>query len=172
MDLEMTGLDPFKDVIIEIATVVTDGQLNVVETGPHYAIRRDPALFETMDDWNKTTHTKTGLWSEVIKSTVSEEQAEKETLAFIQRFTKPRQSPLCGNSIWQDRRFLARYMKSIDEHLHYRLIDVSTIKELAGIWYPRDEKYTAKKGNHRALDDIMESIEELKFYRTRFFRSI
>lgn len=167
--MEMSGLDPEKDVILEIATLVTDNDLNIVATGPSLVIHREASLFSTMDDWNRSHHTKSGLWDAVLKSTIDEREAEKQTIEFIKEHTKPKESPLCGNSIWQDRRFLARYMPSIDEHLHYRLVDVSTIKELAQGWYPTSEKFKVKKGSHRAMDDIVESIEELRFYRDNFF---
>jgi oligoribonuclease len=168
MDLEMTGLDPERDTIIEIATLVTDTELNVVEEGPEIIIHQDPSWFEKMDDWNKEHHTKSGLWEKVVSSKISLEQAEKDTLAFIQKHSKTRESPLCGNSVWQDRRFLAKYMAGIDAHLHYRLVDVSTVKELAVRWYP-GVKYDKKKNAHRAMDDIRESLEELKFYRDKCF---
>ena len=170
VDLEMTGLDPEQDVIIEIATVVTDTELNIKDQLPAMAISRDKSLFAKMDDWNKEHHTKSGLWQEVITSTISEEKAEQDTLDFISQYCKRKESPLCGNSVWQDRRFLARYMKRLDDHLHYRLVDVSTIKELGSYWYPQVKKPT-KSSAHRAMDDIVESIEELKFYREHYFSS-
>lgn len=170
MDLEMTGLDPERDTIIEIATIITDSDLNVVAEGPELAIHQEPERFTQMDDWNKEQHTKSGLWQKVLASEISLAEAEKETLAFIKRFVGHRESPLCGNSVWQDRRFLARYMPSIDAHLHYRLIDVSTIKELTRRWYGDELKYSKEKGLHRALEDIRESVEELKFYRERIFQ--
>ena len=168
MDLEMTGLDPEQDTIIEIATLVTDNALNVIEEGPEIIIHQDQSRFAQMDDWNKEHHTKSGLWAKVVSSTVTLEQAENETLAFIQKHSKHKDSPLCGNSVWQDRRFLARYMKQIDNHLHYRLVDVSTIKELSVRWFP-GVKFDKKKNSHRAMDDIRESLNELKFYREKFF---
>lgn len=169
IDMEMSGLDPEKDVILEIATIVTDNDLNVIAIGPNLVVHREASLFATMDDWNRRHHTKSGLWDAVLKSTIDEQEAERQTIEFIKAHTKEKESPLCGNSIWQDRRFLVRYMKSIDEHLHYRLVDVSTIKELVQGWYPESEKFKAKKASHRALDDIIESIEELKYYRDHFF---
>lgn len=168
MDLEMTGLDPDQDTIIEIATLVTDNNLEVIEEGPELVIQHDPSRFAKMDDWNKEHHTKSGLWEKVINSKVTLEQAEAETLAFIQKITGLRESPLCGNSVWQDRRFLLKYMPKIDAHLHYRLVDVSTVKELSVRWFP-GVKFEKKKNAHRAMDDIRESLEELKFYRERFF---
>lgn len=169
MDLEMTGLDPDRDLIIEMATLVTDADLNVVAEGPEIVIRQDAALFDKMDDWNKEHHTKSGLWEKVVNSSVELAEAEKATLAFVQKHTGVRESPLCGNSIWQDRRFLARHMPGLEAHLHYRLVDVSTIKELASRWYPTT-KFVKKKGAHRALDDIRESIDELRFYRANVFK--
>lgn len=169
MDLEMTGLDPERDTIIEIATIITDESLNVVAEGPEIAVHQDASRFAQMDAWNQEHHTKSGLWQKVLASRVSLAEAQAETLAFMKRFTGPKESPLCGNSVWQDRRFLARYMPEIDAHLHYRLIDVSTLKELTRRWYGEDAKYTKEKGLHRALEDIRESVDELKFYRDRFF---
>jgi oligoribonuclease len=170
MDLEMTGLDPETDVIIEIATVITDSQLNVIAEGPDIVIKRDPALFSRMDAWNQEQHTKSGLWTAVINSTITESEAEKQTLDFLKKYVAHRESPLCGNSVWQDRRFLGRYMKQVEAHLHYRLIDVSTLKELGSRWHAqKSSQFTKKKNAHRALDDVYESIEELKFYRDALF---
>jgi oligoribonuclease len=168
MDLEMTGLDPERDVIIEMATLITDANLNLVAEGPTIVIHRDPALFDTMDDWNKKQHGGSGLWQKVVDSTISEREAEAQTLAFLKAHVGERQSPLCGNSVWQDRRFLARYMRSIDAYLHYRLVDVSTLKELTQRWYPKGPRPPEKPDAHRALDDIKESVEELKFYRDHY----
>jgi len=171
MDLEMTGLDPERDVIIEIATIITDHQLNIIAEGPDLVIHRDSSLFETMDNWNQEHHSKSGLWQKVVSSTISERDAEEETLSFIKKHVGQRESPLCGNTIWQDRRFLVRYMKNLEAWLHYRLVDVSTIKELAARWYPSTVASFAKKKNaHRALDDCRESIEEMRQYRETFFR--
>ena len=169
MDLEMTGLDPDRDAIIEMATLITDGELNLIARGPELVIHQPPERFAQMDDWNREHHSKSGLWEKVLASSISAAAAEAETLAFIKQHTGLRASPLCGNSIWQDRRFLARYMPALEAYLHYRLVDVSTIKELASRWYP-GVKFTKAKGAHRALDDILESVEELKFYRERFFQ--
>lgn len=166
MDLEMTGLEPDRDVIIEMATIITDAELNVIAEGPEIVIQRSQDLFSGMDSWNREHHKKSGLWQKVVTSTISESEAEEMTLAFIKEHVKDRESPLCGNSIWQDRRFIAKYMKNIDAYLHYRLIDVSTLKTLGNMWYANDMKQiTDKKSSHRALDDIRESIEELKRYR-------
>lgn len=166
----MTGLDPETDVIIEIATVVTDSQLNVIAEGPDLVIQRDPALFAKMDSWNQEQHTKSGLWAQVVASTITEAEAERQTLEFIKKYVGHRESPLCGNSIWQDRRFLGRYMKQLEAWLHYRMVDVSTVKELGARWYPQKaNQFSKKKNSHRALDDVYESIEELKFYREALF---
>jgi len=170
MDLEMTGLEPDRDTIIEMATIVTDGELNIIAEGPEIVIHQDASLFAGMDDWNKEHHTKSGLWQKVVASKISLAEAEAETLAFIKMHCGEKESPLCGNSIWQDRRFLVRYMPKIEQYMHYRLVDVSTIKELAVRWYP-DLKFAKKKGSHRALDDIRESVDELKFYREHLFRA-
>jgi oligoribonuclease len=169
MDLEMTGLDPERDTIIEIATLVTDGELTVIAEGPELVIHQDPALFSRMDEWNREHHTKSGLWAKVVASDVSLAEAERRTLEFLKAWVGPKESPLCGNSIWQDRRFLVRYMKQLEAHLHYRLVDVSTVKELASRWYP-GVKHVKPKGSHRALDDIRESIDELKFYKETLFK--
>lgn len=167
--MEMTGLDPATSFIIEICTVVTNIDLEIVATGPNLVCRQDASLFAGMDDWNKKQHTATGLWSKVIASEISVAQAEAETLDFIKRYVEPHKAPLCGNSIWQDRRFLRRYMPKVDAYLNYRIIDVSTVKELVKRWYP-DSVFTDKQSAHRAHDDIMESIRELKHYRTLVFK--
>jgi oligoribonuclease len=170
MDLEMTGLEPERDTIIEMATLITDGELNVLAEGPEIVIHQDAKLFDTMDDWNREHHTKSGLWAKVVASEISLAEAEQQTLAFLKQHLAPREAPLAGNSVWQDRRFLARYMKGLEGFLHYRLVDVSTIKELAGRWYP-NLRYTKRKGAHRALDDIRESLDEMKFYRQALFKT-
>jgi oligoribonuclease len=171
MDLEMTGLDSERDVIIEMATLITDINLNLIAEGPEIVIQRPKELFDNMDSWNREHHTKSGLWAKVISSQISESEAEQKTLDFLKQHLGPRESPLCGNSIWQDRRFIAKYMRNLDAFLHYRLIDVSTIKMLGKIWYPQDvEKTPEKQTTHRALDDIKESIEELKAYRQLLFK--
>ncbi len=170
MDLEMTGLEPDRDTIIEMATLITDGELNVIAEGPEIVVRQDAKLFDGMDDWNREHHTKSGLWAKVITSEISLEEAEKRTLDFLKQHLGPREAPLAGNSVWQDRRFLARYMKQLEGFLHYRLVDVSTIKELAGRWYPK-VRFTKRKGAHRALDDIIESLDEMRFYRQALFRT-
>jgi oligoribonuclease len=172
MDLEMSGLDPDRDVILEMATVITDSNLEIVEQGPSFVIRQPENLFNTMDDWNQKHHTESGLWQKVIASEFDLAAAENSTLDFLKKAKiQAKSAPLCGNSIWQDRRFIARYMKNLDAFLHYRNIDVSTIKELALRWYPSSEGALFKKQNkHRAIDDIIESISELKFYREKFFK--
>jgi oligoribonuclease len=171
MDLEMTGLDSDQDLIIEMATLITDIELNVIEVGPEIVIQRPAAMFDKMDNWNRTQHTKSGLWAKVVASTITQDQAEETTIDFIKQHCGPRESPLCGNSIWQDRRFIAKHMKKLDEYLHYRLIDVSTIKILGKIWYPPEaDKAKNKTNSHRALDDIRESIEELRYYRKILFK--
>jgi len=169
MDMEMSGLEPDRDVILEVATIITDADLNIIEQGPCHIIQRSPELFDTMDEWNRTHHTKSGLWAAVLASPVTESQAMQSTLDFIKKHCPPQASPLCGNSIWQDRRFLAKYWKPVDQYLHYRIVDVSTIKELTARWYPGIETPVGKKNSHRALDDILESIEEMQFYRKHVF---
>lgn len=169
MDLEMTGLEPDRDTIIEIATLVTDGDLNLLAEGPELVIHQDPALFDAMDDWNREHHSKSGLWKKVVESKVSLAEAEAQTLAFLKQHVGEKESPLCGNSIWQDRRFLFRHMQTLEAYLHYRLVDVSTVKELAVRWHPA-LKFTKAKGSHRALDDVRESLDELRYYRDHFFK--
>jgi oligoribonuclease len=171
MDLEMTGLDPDKDVIIELATLITDIELNIIAEGPEIVINRPNDLFSSMDAWNQEHHTKSGLWRKVVTSLVSQDDAEQRTLEFLKQHIGPKESPLCGNSIWQDRRFIAKHMKQLDDFLHYRLIDVSTVKLLGKIWFPSKLNILIeKKSTHRAMDDIRESIEELKQYRSLVFR--
>jgi oligoribonuclease len=176
MDLEMTGLDPDQDRIIEIATVITDSQLNIIDTkisdsfGLVMAIHQPDSLLDAMDEWNTQTHGGTGLTARVRASTTTEAEAELQTLQFIKQYVAANKSPLCGNSICQDRRFLYRYMPTLSAYLHYRNIDVSTIKELAKRWAPQTLSALNKKGSHKALDDILESIEELKFYRAQVMR--
>ena len=170
MDLEMTGLDAETDVILEIAAVVTDGDLEVVAEGPTLAVHRDEATLAAMDRWNTEHHTASGLVERVRRSEVSETEAEAVTLAFVERHCARQSAPLCGNSVWQDRRFLVRYMPVLNAYLHYRIVDVSTVKELARRWHPQLLDAFKKKNTHRALDDIRESIAELKLYRERFFK--
>ncbi|MDX8392105.1 MAG: oligoribonuclease [Mariprofundaceae bacterium] len=168
MDLEMTGLDPEHDTILEIATIITDAELNTLAEGPVLVIHHDKADMDAMNEWCIKQHGASGLTQRVLDSTTTLAKAEAETLAFIQQHVSQRASPLCGNSIHQDRRFLVRYMPQIEAWIHYRNIDVSSIKELACRWYP-NFKASEKTGNHLAMDDIRDSITELKYYREQFF---
>lgn len=165
IDLEMTGLDPDVDTIIEIATLVTDQELNVIAEGPELAIRHPLERLEAMDDWNRTTHRKSGLWERVLASEVNAAQAEAATLAFLGQWLPPGKSPMAGNSICQDRRFLARGMPELERWFHYRNLDVSTLKELARRWQPQLLNGFSKAGTHTALSDIRESVAELAYYR-------
>lgn len=165
MDLEMTGLNFEKDSIIEIATIVTDSQLNEIAVGPDLVVHAPDALLDNMDDWCTKQHGKTGLTDRVRESRISLEQAQEETLRFLRDFVEPGMSPMCGNSICTDRRFLVRQMPELEAFFHYRLIDVSTLKELARRWAPDLGKDFEKEGDHRALSDIRDSISELKYYR-------
>ena len=171
MDLEMTGLDPDRHVIVEIATLVTDDELEIVGEGPDLVVHQPPEAFEAMDDFVRNMHTTSGLLPAIEASTISLEDAGAQTLAFIKEHVPDARSvPLCGNSIGTDRRFLAKYLPEIEDHLHYRSVDVSTTKELARRWYPGALSALPRKATaHRALDDIRESIEELRFYRERLF---
>jgi oligoribonuclease len=170
IDLEMTGLNPERNRIIEIATIVTDSDLKILAEGPVLAIHQPQEVLALMDSWNVNQHTNSGLVERVKKSTVSELQAEAETLSFVQQYVAEGKSPLCGNSIWQDRRFLARYMPALESYFHYRVIDVSTLKELAMRWAPRIYQGVQKEAKHLALDDIRESISELRYYRDTFLQ--
>ena len=170
IDLEMTGLDPNHDRIIEIATVVTDSDLNILAEGPSMAIYQAETLLEGMDEWNTTHHGNSGLTERVRKSTVSESQAEKATLDFLSKWVPQGASPMCGNSIGQDRRFLVRYMPELAAFFHYRNLDVSTLKELAKRWSPKLLEGVSKQSKHLALDDVYDSISELRFYRKHFIR--
>jgi oligoribonuclease len=164
IDMEMTGLQPDSDRIIEIATLVTDAQLNVLATGPVLVVHQPQEVLDGMDSWNKSTHAKSGLIERVRASRLTEADAERQAIAFLAAHVPASASPMCGNSICQDRRFLARWMPGLEAHFHYRNLDVSTLKELVKRWKP-DLKGFAKEGKHEALADILESIEELKFYR-------
>ncbi|MFQ5667147.1 MAG: oligoribonuclease [Candidatus Binatia bacterium] len=170
MDMEMTGLDPDRDTILEIASLITDNDLAVVAEGPALAIHQPSQVLEAMDQWNREHHAQSGLTARVLASTISMAAAEAQTLAWVKRYCAERTSPLCGNSIYQDRRFLVRYMPRLEAYLHYRNIDVSTVKELVRRWWPNGPRPPEKKHAHLALDDIRESIEELRFYREHFFR--
>lgn len=170
IDLEMTGLNPDADKIIEIATVITDSQLNVVAQGPVLAVHQADSILNTMDEWNTRTHGGSGLTQRVRESTLSEADAERLTLEFIQEYVPKNRSPLCGNSICQDRRFLVRGMPNLESYLHYRNLDVSTLKELVRRWKPEIASGFDKKNTHKALDDILESIGELKYYREHFIK--
>lgn len=165
IDLEMTGLDPDADTIIEIATLVTDRGLNVIAEGPELAIRQPLATLEAMDEWNRTHHARSGLWQRVLDADVDLAEAERRTLAFLAEWVEPGSSPICGNSICQDRRFLARRMPGLERYFHYRNLDVSTVKVLAQAWAPNVAAAVVKKNAHTALSDIRESIEELRTYR-------
>lgn len=169
IDLEMTGLDPDNDVIIEIATIVTDTELNHVAEGPVIAVQQPKSRLDAMDEWNTTHHNRSGLVQRVLDSSITAEAAEAQTLAFLAQHLEPNSSPMCGNSICQDRRFLYRYMPKLEAFFHYRNLDVSTVKELARYWNPDILKKVAKKGAHLALDDIRDSIEELAVYKKYFF---
>jgi len=164
VDMEMTGLQPDSDRVIEIAVLVTDPQLNVVATGPVLVVHQPDEVLDAMDAWNKSTHAKTGLIERVRASSLTEADVERQALEFLAAHVPANVSPLCGNSICQDRRFLARWMPRLEAHFHYRNLDVSTLKELVRRWKP-ELKGFSKEGKHEALADILESIEELKFYR-------
>lgn len=165
VDLEMTGLDPDTDSIIEIATVVTDRQLNVLAEGPVAAIHHQESRLLAMDDWNRNQHGKSGLWSQVLDSDVDHASAEQQTLAFLRQWVPAGRSPMCGNSICQDRRFMHRQMSQLERYFHYRHVDVSTLKELARRWAPQVARGYNKSSAHTALSDIHDSIEELRHYR-------
>jgi len=169
MDLEMTGLEPDIEVIIEIATIITDSHLNIIEEGPTLVIHQDDAILERMDEWNQRTHGASGLIQKVKDSKVTVEDAEKVTLDFIKKYVPYKAAPLCGNSVGQDRRFLYKFMPKLSEYLHYRNVDVTSIKEVIRRWYPGGRKLPKKSDEHKALIDIQESIEELIFYRDHYF---
>lgn len=165
IDLEMTGLDTARDGILEIATVVTDAQLNVLAEGPALAIAHPLEVLEAMDEWNRTQHRKSGLWQRVLEEGVPLAEAEARTLAFLREWVPANASPMCGNSICQDRRFLHRLMPALEAHFHYRNLDVSTLKELARRWAPQVLDGFQKESAHTALSDVHDSIAELRHYR-------
>jgi len=169
LDLEMTGLNPSINRIIEIATVITDAQLNVIAEGPAMAIFQPEEILSHMDDWNQNQHTQSGLVNRIRHSQVDEAQAEQLTLEFLSKYLPPKTSPICGNTIYQDRRFLYKWMPQLESFFHYRNVDVSTIKELALRWYPQIVGSYKKDSTHTALADVYDSINELKFYREKCF---
>jgi len=170
IDLEMTGLNPDQDVIIEMATIVTDSELNILAEGPVIAVHQSDEILAGMDEWNTRQHGRSGLTQRVRESRIDTAAAEAQTLAFLEQWVPKGKSPMCGNSICQDRRFLARYMPALEAWFHYRHIDVSTLKELAGRWAPQVRDSFKKAGSHLALDDIRESIAELHHYREHFIK--
>ena len=170
VDMEMTGLEPDTDRIIEVAVVVTDMHLNVLAEGPVMVVHQSDAVLDGMDAWNKGTHGRSGLIDKVKASTLSEADVEAQCLEFIKQHVPARISPMCGNSIGQDRRFMVRYMPKLEEYFHYRNLDVSTLKELVKRWKPELAKGLTKHGKHEALADVYESIDELKYYREHFLK--
>ena len=168
IDLEMTGLSPISDRIIEIATLVTDPDLNIIAEGPNLAIKQTDQVLSAMDEWNQTHHGATGLIQKVKSSSISESEAEAKTIEFLERYSRGNASPMCGNSICQDRRFLANYMPKLEAFFHYRNLDVSSLKELARRWKPGILEGVNKISRHAAMDDIRDSVEELAYYRTNF----
>ena len=168
IDLEMTGLDPEKERIIEIATIITDSNLTIIAEGPNLIINQPKELIASMDDWNTNQHGSTGLIQAVRKSSITEQEAEIKTLEFISKYVGNKRSPMCGNTVSHDRRFLAKYMPSVEDYFHYRHIDVSSVKELISRWMNDAQTYQ-KNGSHRAKDDIIDSINELKLYKRMLF---
>ena len=168
IDLEMTGLSPISDRIIEIATLVTDPDLNIIAEGPNLAIKQTDQVLNAMDEWNQTHHGATGIIQKVKSSSISESEAEAKTIEFLERYSRENASPMCGNSICQDRRFLANYMPKLEAFFHYRNLDVSSLKELARRWKPEILEGVNKISRHAAMDDIRDSVEELAYYLTNF----
>ena len=168
IDLEMTGLAPNADLILEIATLITDANLNIIAEGPNLAVRQGDELLDEMDDWNQRHHSKTGLIEKVKNSRIDDKEAERQTIEFLVQYSEKGASPMCGNSICQDRRFLANYMPELEEFFHYRNLDVSSIKELVRRWKPEILEGLVKKGTHIAMDDIKDSVIELVHYREHF----
>lgn len=171
IDLEMTGLYPEHDRIIEIATIVTDSNLQILSEGPVFAIHQSEELINQMDEWNTRQHHASGLINRVKQSNVNEREAEEATIEFLAKHTTAGKSPMCGNTIWQDRRFLSRYMPKLEQYFYYRMIDVSSLKELALRWAPEVYNGAQKESRHLAMDDIRDSIEELRYYREHFLKT-
>ena len=170
LDMEMSGLDPETERVLEVAVVVTESDLTVVAEGPVLAIHQPDEILNAMDEWNTTTHARTGLTERVRASTITEAEAEQQLIAFLSQYVNKGTSPLCGNTVSKDRRFMFKYMPEFERFFHYRTLDVSTLKELARRWYPEVYRGVVKKGRHEALADIYESIEELKHYRDNFLK--
>lgn len=168
IDLEMTGLAPNADRILEIATLITDANLNIIAEGPNLAVRQSDELLDGMDDWNQRHHSKTGLIEKVKNSRIDDKEAERQTIEFLVQYSDKGASPMCGNSICQDRRFLANYMPELEDFFHYRNLDVSSVKELVRRWKPEILEGLVKKGTHIAMDDIKDSVIELIYYREHF----
>ena len=170
LDMEMTGLNPDSDKIIEVAMIITDQDLNILAQSDVLVIPQPDSIMDNMDAWNTGTHQRTGLTAKVKAATLTEAEAEQQLLHFMAQWLPEKTSPMCGNTIHQDRRFMARYMPKLEAYFHYRNLDVSTLKELAKRWHPAVAKGVVKKGAHQALDDIIESIEEMKYYRAQFLK--